>query len=152
MSASVSAQSFVVFPLGGRHFALPSEVIVELSRPGRVQPFPHTTPELSGVLVRRNLLLPVWEVAHILLGCLAPGAKFYLIVRRRFGVEEEYAAIPADGTCQMVQAELQPSAEARPVYVRGGVAFNAECVDVLDLERLAFVAELSGSISGEVAP
>ena len=151
MSATLHATSFVLFPLGVRNFALAAEVVVELARPGRVHIFPHTTPELGGVLVRRGMVLPVWDVAPALLGCAAPGPKFYLIARRRFDGREEWTAIPVDGECRMVQADAQPCLGMRPAYVRGVVLCGEESVDVIDLERLADVCELSAEMPVEVA-
>ena len=55
MSPTTSGpESFVVFPLGGRRFALPTTDVVELSRTGTVQKFPHTSPVMVGILVRRG--------------------------------------------------------------------------------------------------
>ena len=72
-------KSYVLFPLGEKRFALPAEIVTELARPDSVQTFPHRTPLLTGVLVRRGRIVPVCDVAQVLVGPAAPPRKFYLI-------------------------------------------------------------------------
>ena len=40
---------FVLFPLGGKRFALPASQVTELAQPDTLQTFPHTTKLLAGV-------------------------------------------------------------------------------------------------------
>jgi chemotaxis signal transduction protein len=142
MSAS-AANSFVLFPLGKKRFALPSEVVAELARPDRLQVFPSTTPLLAGVLVRRGHIVPVCDVAPVLIGPNAPARKFYLIATRHFGSASEWAAIPVTGECELATAELLPRTGKLPRYVVGLLSFSDNLVEVVDLEKL--IASSSGN-------
>lgn len=137
MSSAPQRQSYIVFPLGERSFALPADAVVELARSGTVQEIPHTTPFVSGVLVRRGLILPVWDVSQTLIGSDLAVQKFYLVVLRHFGAAVEWVAIPVSGECQMVQAERVPVPAGRPSYVCGTLSLESGSVEVLDLEALA---------------
>src|SRR5204863_9717218 len=83
-SLGTSKNAFVLFPIGKRRFALPASTVTELARPDKLQSFPHTTPLLTGVLVRRGHIVPVCDVAQVLIGPDAPPRKFYLIATREF--------------------------------------------------------------------
>lgn len=136
MSAA-SEKSFVLFPLGEKRFALPAETVTELARPDRLQSFPHTTPLVAGVLFRRGRVVPVCDVAQVLVGPQAPPRKFYLIANRSFGSVRERTAIPVTGECKLASAELLPPTGKLPPYVCGLLSLEDEIVEVLDLERLA---------------
>jgi hypothetical protein len=121
--------SFVLFPLGEKRFALPSEVVAELARPGKLQTFPHTTPLVAGVLVRRGRVVPVCDVAPVLIGPEAPAGKFYLIASRRFATGREWTAIPVTGECELLSGEMLPPAGRTKAAAH-------EIIEVLDLEKL----------------
>src|SRR5262245_2930371 len=134
--------AFVLFPLGSKRFALPAGQVSELARPDELQPFPHTTPLLSGVLVRRGRIVPVCDVAQVLIGPSAPARRYYLIAWRNVQGQNEWTAIPVSGECRLTHAAvMQPDAKM-PAYVSGVLTEGAELVQILDLEKLA---------SGEVA-
>lgn len=128
--------SFVLFPLGGKRFALPAEKVTELARPDRLQVFPHRTPMLAGVLVRRGRIVPVCDVAHALIGPDAPPRKFYLIASRQFDSRKEWTAIPVTGECELSSAEPQLPSSRLPDYVTAVLALENEIVQVLNLEKL----------------
>src|SRR5215471_16911833 len=92
-------KSFVLFPLGKKRFALPAEKVTELAKPDRLQAFPHRTPLLTGVLVRRGRIVPVCDVAQVLVGPEAPPRKFYLIANCNPGPRQELTAVPVTGEC-----------------------------------------------------
>ncbi len=131
------AQSFVRFPLGKKRFALPAKVVTELARPDRLQPFPHTTRLLAGVLLRRGRIVPVCDIAPVLVGDAAPPRKFFLIANRTFGSSREWTAIPVTGECELATAELLPVTGKLPKYVTGLLSLEKEIVEVLDLESLS---------------
>jgi len=135
--SSPNEKSFVLFPLGEKRFALPAETVTELARPDRLQTFPHTTPLVAGVLFRRGRVVPVYDVAAVLMGPLAPVRKFYLIANRKFGAVRERTAIPVTGECTLANAEVLPPTGKLPKYVCGLLSLQDEIVEVLDLERLA---------------
>lgn len=132
--------SFVLFPMGEKRFALPAEIVTELAREDEPQTFPHTTPWLAGVLLRRGRIVPVCDVAPVLIGPRAPTRKFYLIANRSLSSGDEWTAIPVSGECELTQCELLPVTGKLPEYVSGLLALREEIVEVLDLDRL-LVAE-----------
>jgi chemotaxis signal transduction protein len=133
---SLHAESqFVLFPLGGKRFAVPAEQVAELARPDREQSFPHTTPLLTGVLVRRGAIVPVCDIAQVLVRN-APPRKFYLIATRMFGRTAELTAIPVTGECELANAQLLPPTSGLPEHVVGLLSLKDEIVEVVDLSRI----------------
>jgi chemotaxis signal transduction protein len=110
--------------------------VTELAREDEPQTFPHTTPWLAGVLLRRGRIVPVCDVAPLLIGPQAPTRKFYLIANRSLAGGEEWAAIPVSGECELTQSEILPVTGKLPEYVSGLLAMQEEIVEVLDLDRL----------------
>jgi chemotaxis signal transduction protein len=129
-------QSYVIFPLGEKRFALPAEVVTELAQPGHLQTFPHRTPLLAGVLVRRGRIVPVCDVAQVLLGPEAPPRKFYLIATCQIDSRQEWTAIPVTGECELVSMEPAPPVGQQPPYVTGELAADGDTVAIVDLEKL----------------
>src|SRR5947209_12998578 len=137
-SANREATSkFVLFPMGKKRFALPAEVVTELAQPDTLQTFPHTTPLLAGVLVRRGCVVPVFDIAQILVGPNAPARKFYLIVTRRFGQVPEVTAIPVSGECELTSRVMLPRQPRLPKYVIGLLDMQDEIVEVIDIRTIA---------------
>src|SRR5262249_52799377 len=141
MTKSATRENFVVFPLGKKRFALSAEQVSELSRPREHgeeerQTFPHTTRMLTGVVLRRNQIIPVADVAPALIGTEVPERKFYLIVNLSLRGKVNRAAVPVTGECELAEAERVPASGKLPPYVSGLLSLNDEIVEVLDLERL----------------
>ncbi|MFY9530986.1 MAG: chemotaxis protein CheW [Candidatus Acidiferrales bacterium] len=128
--------SFVLLQLGNRRFALPSENVAELAPPVRLHAFPHRTPMVAGVIVRRGRIIPVYDVAPVLIGREAPTKRFYLVTIRRFGNKQEPCAIGVTGECELRNAELWPPQLGQPPYVAGVLALDEGTVEVLDLDAL----------------
>jgi chemotaxis signal transduction protein len=133
---SERTRSFVLFPIGKKRFALPAEIVTELAKPDREQTFPHTSKLLTGVLVRRAHIVPVCDVAPILVGPDAPARKFFLIATRTFADGSEWTAIPVTGECELTATELLPPTGKLPRYITGLLSLENEIVEVVDLERL----------------
>lgn len=133
---STAQKSFVLFPLGKKRFALPAEKVTELAIPDHLQSFPHRTPLLTGVLVRRGRIVPVCDVAQALVGADPPPRKFYLIANRKLESGTEWTAIPVTGECELSSAEPQNPEGALPEYVVGVLSLGNEFVEVLNLEKL----------------
>jgi len=129
------ANSYVLFPVGGKRFALPADAVAELAQPDRLHTFPHTTPLVTGVLVRRGRIVPVFDVAEVLVGPGAPIRKFYLIARRNAS-EGEWVAIPVTGECELVTAKLKPVPEGADEYVTGTLKVGEQTVEVVNLARI----------------
>jgi chemotaxis signal transduction protein len=133
---AIGEKSFVIFPLGARRFAFPAEHVTELAKPDRLQIFPHRSAMLAGVLVRRGRIVPVLDVAQVLVGPDAPPRKFYLIVNRQCGVRQEWTAIPVTGECELTNAELVSPSGKLPHYATGLLSFGDELVEVVALQKL----------------
>ena len=129
-------QTFVLFPLGKKRFALPAEQVSEFARQDEPQAFPHTTPLLTGVVLRRNQIVPVADIAPVLVGADAPPRKFYLVVNRPGKMRANRAAIPVTGECELADAEQLPVTGKLPAYVCGLLSLKDEIVEVLDIEKL----------------
>jgi chemotaxis signal transduction protein len=133
---AASSESFVLFPLGRKRFALPAERVSELARPDVVHSFPSNTRMVTGVLLRRGEVIPVCDVAQALVGNDAPPRKFYLIAKRRFETQDESAAIPVSGDCELTSSPLIPPTGKLAAYVSGLLSLEKEIVEVIDLEKL----------------
>jgi chemotaxis signal transduction protein len=134
-------KSYVLFPLGERRFALPAETVTELARPDNVQTFPHRTPLLTGVLVRRGRIVPVCDVAQVLVGAGAPPRKFYLIANCKIGKRQELTAVPVTGECELASAARVPLTGKEPHYISGLLAFGDERVAIVSLEKMICAEE-----------
>jgi chemotaxis signal transduction protein len=129
-------KSYVLFPLGEKRFALPAETVTELARPDSVQTFPHRTPFLTGVLVRRGRIVPVCDVAQVLVGPDAPPRKFYLIANCKIGPRQELTAVPVTGECELASAARVPLVGKEPPYISGLLTLDGETVAIVALEKL----------------
>ena len=72
MDKNAGRSSFVLLQVGDHRFALPADIVAELAPPVRLHTFPHTSPLLAGVIVRRGHIVPVYDVAPTLLGRSLP--------------------------------------------------------------------------------
>jgi chemotaxis signal transduction protein len=135
MSGSVQPKerSFVLFQVDGRRVALPSEDVTELAPPVRLHTFPHATPLLEGVIVRRGRIVPVYRVLSKARNSATQ--HFYLIAQRGAQAPAELAAIPVAGQCELGSGDLQ-APDSRPGYVSGILRIGDESIDVLDLNKL----------------
>ena len=138
MTAAVAIEksSFVLLQLGRRRFGLPAAIVTELAPPVKLHVFAHQTPMVAGVIVRRGRVIPVYDVTPVLVGKKLPDRRFYLVASRQIEGQEELSAIPVDGECELVNAELFPTPEDSPKYVAGVLAIGEETIEILDFEKL----------------
>jgi chemotaxis signal transduction protein len=136
MSADNSSlvPSYVVFQVGTRRVALPRDCVAELIASPILFSFPHTTPLITGVVLRRGRIVPVLDLGPGLLGASSPQARFFLVVERRISNSSERCAIPVQGECELVAGLLLP-AVGEDDFVTGCLDLNGEQIDVLDLEK-----------------
>ena len=134
--ASNAVGSFVLLQVGNLRFALSSERVAELAPPVRLHSFPHNSPLVIGVIVRRGRIVPVYDVAPILIGRASGTHRFYLIASRFFGRVAEASAIPLHGECELATGEIVPPEPNSPPYISGSLAVGDQRVPVLDLEAL----------------
>ena len=150
MSFSVEpeSQSFVLLRLGERRFAIAAGQIAELVAPTRVFRFPHHTPEIEGVILRRGRIVPVCDVAERLIGKSLRSRRLYLIAVRRYESQSEWIAIPVTGDCELINAEHSPAGESDSPHVAGWISFSGDVIEVLNLAALTpgpFAAPIPGA-------
>lgn len=136
MTAGSAQDSFILLQVGARRFALPSDRVTELAPPVRLHSFPHTSPLIEGVIVRRGRIIPVYDIATALTGAPALARHFYLIARCRFGDGGEPSALPLSGNCELVNSETQSATPDSPAFVAGTIRVGDDLVEVVDLEKL----------------
>lgn len=151
-AAAIEKNSFVLLQLGRRRFGLPAAIVTELAPPVKLHSFAHETPAVAGVIVRRGRIIPVYDVTPVLAGKKLPDRRFFLVASRKIDGQEELSAIPVEGECELVNAELFPSPEDSPKYVAGVLAIGEETIEVLDFEKLVSTPATAPSITnGEIA-
>jgi chemotaxis signal transduction protein len=136
MSAETSTlvPSFVVFSIGERRVALSRDCVAELIASPILYSFPHTTPLITGVVLRRGRIVPVLDLGPGLLGAPSPAARFFLVVERRVSNGSERCAIPVQGECELVTG-IMLSEAGQDDFVDGHLDLNEERIQVLDLEK-----------------
>lgn len=135
-TAQSPQSSFVILQIGERKLALPSQIVAELAPPVRMHTFPHDTPAILGVILRRGHVVPVYDAASALGVQASSAQRFFLITRRRIGKAREFGAIAVNGDCELASGEMQPAAADRPSCVSGMFQHGDELLDVFDLDAL----------------
>jgi chemotaxis signal transduction protein len=135
---------FVLFPIGKKRFALPADEVAELAKPDLLQVFPHTTSLMAGVLVRRGTIIPVCDIAQVLVGPSAPPRRFYLIATQVAGRNRNLIALPVSGECELSSIEPRPQTGRLPDYV----ALDDEIIEVLSLSTLMLDDSMKKSAVG----
>ncbi len=136
VSAELELQSFVLLRLGERRFAVSAGQIAELVSPSRIFRFPHRTPKLEGVILRRGRIVPVCDVSEMLLGKRLTSRRFYLIAVRNYGTQREWVAIPVTGECELINAEMMAAVETDAPHVAGWLSHDGEVIEVLKIDAL----------------
>jgi chemotaxis signal transduction protein len=135
--------SFVVLQVGTRRIALHREGVAELIASPLIYTFPHTTPLIAGVVLRRGRILPVLDLGPGVSGAVSASTRFFLVVERHISNALEKCAIPVQGACELVSGIMVPAADLEG-YVTGHLHLNGEQIEVLDLEKaIAFSASSS---------
>ena len=162
VTTELDLQSFVLLRLGERRFALAANHIAELVAPSRIFRFPHRTPKVEGVILRRGRMIPVCDVGDILIGKSILSRRFYLLAVRDYGSQpisgsvlagpeprqvsgsaltdpeskKEWVAIPVTGECELINAEVTPASESDAPHVAGWLSHNGEVIEVLRMDAL----------------
>jgi chemotaxis signal transduction protein len=113
---------------------LPREGVAELIASPQLFAFPHTTPLITGVVLRRGRILPVLDLGPGVSGALSPSTRFFLVVERHLSDVPEKCAIPVQGACELVTGIMLP-ADNPDGFVTGHLDLNGEQIEVLDLEK-----------------
>lgn len=137
--AAAQRKSFVVLPLGGRRVSFPAETVIELVAPGKLQTFPHRTPWISGVIVRRGRTIPVCDLSRLLGETSATLGRFYLIVEWQAGSALDWCAIPVAGECELASAEeilpVDALTASEAPHVAGFLQVGEDRLEILDLTK-----------------
>jgi chemotaxis signal transduction protein len=136
VSTEIELQTFVLLRLGDRRFALAARYIAELVAPSRIFRFPHRTPRVEGVILRRGRIIPVCDVGHALIGKGILSRRFYLLAVRDYVFQKEWVAIPVTGECELINAEITPATESDAAHVSGWLSHNGEVIEVLNMDAL----------------
>jgi hypothetical protein len=108
------SRSCVLLRLGERRFALAADQVAELVAPSRIFRFPHRTPEIDGVILRRGRTVPVCDLADKLTGKRLTSRRFYLIAN----------------------ADLTPAGPNDSPHVAAWLSHDGEVIEVLNLAAL----------------
>jgi chemotaxis signal transduction protein len=136
LTVELDLQSFVLLRLGERRFAVSAKHIAELVAPSRIFRFPHKTPKIEGVILRRGRIVPVCDVAEKLLGKRITARRFYLIAVRHYSTNSEWMALPVTGECELINAEITPASESDAPHVAGWISYSGDVIEVLNLDAL----------------
>jgi len=136
VAAELELKSFVLLRLGERRFAVSAGEIAELVAPSRVFRFPHRTPKIEGVILRRGRIIPVCDVAETLTGKRVTDRRLYLIAVRRYGAKTEWVALPVTGECELINSELMAASPSDEPHVGGWLSHGGDVIEVLNLEAL----------------
>lgn len=148
VSAGAPAKSFVLLPMGTRRIAFAADSVVELASPQRLQNFPHNTPWISGVIVQRNRIVPVYDVNKLFNEPDAPERRFYLIVEWRMGESRDLCAIPVAGECELASTSSMVPLDSDPhgqrPFVAGLLPMEPDEIEVIDLSEMIRTLRAAG--------
>src|SRR5260370_35745224 len=136
VATELELQSFVLLRLSERRFAVSENQIAELVATSRVFRFPHRTPKLEGVILRRGRIVPVCDVSEMLLGKRLTSRRFYLIALRNYGKQKEWVAMPVTGECELINAEMIAAVESDAPHVPGWLSHAPALIEVFNLHAL----------------
>src|SRR5580704_12954009 len=129
VSAELELESFVLLRLGERRFAVAANQIAELVAPSRVFRFPHRTPKIEGVILRRGRIVPVCDVAEALTGKRVTNRRFYLIAVRHYGAQAEWVALPVTGECELINSEMSATSPSDAPHVAGWLSHEGDVIE-----------------------
>ena len=134
--AEAALQSFVLLRLGERRFALPASHVAELAAPSRIFRFPHKSPALEGVILRRGRMIAVCDIAEQLTGKRLDTRRFNLLATRKYGDQLDWIAIPVSGECELINVDMVHAGANDSPHVDGWLSHGGEVIEVLRLSAL----------------
>ena len=129
-------QSFVLLRLGERRFAVPASQVAELVAPSRIFRFPHKSPALEGVILRRGRMIAVCDIAEQLTGKRLDTRRFHLLATRKYAQQQDWIAIPVSGECELINVEMMPASANDSPHVDGWLSHAGEVIEVLRISAL----------------
>jgi CheW-like domain len=131
-----TAQSFVLIRLGERRFAVPAPQVAELVAPSRIFRFPHKSPGVEGVILRRGRMIPISDIADRLNGKKLATRRFFLLATRRFAGQLDWIAVPVSGDCELITTDMMEAGSNDSPHVAGWLSHGGEVIEVLHLSVL----------------
>jgi chemotaxis signal transduction protein len=129
-------QSFVLLRIGERRFAVAAAQVAELVAPSRIFRFPHKSPALEGVILRRGRMIPVCDIAERLNGKKLTSRRFFLLATRKLGPQIDWIAIPVSGECELINTDMAEAGSNDAPHVEGWLSHGGEVIEVLRLSVL----------------
>lgn len=140
-SEEVQLRSFVLVQLGNRKMAISAGTVIELVAPTKEQQFPHITPWLSKVIIRRGRIIPVCDVGSLLGETSVRPSGYHLVVESHSGDTLDWYAIPVRGECELLTPESIVPLLDRPTYVTEMFSLGGEQIEILDVAKLILLQE-----------
>ena len=136
LTVELDLQSFVLLRLGERRFAVSAKHISELVAPSRIFRFPHKTPKIEGVILRRGRMIAICDIAEQLTGSRLTARRFTLIATRKYERQLDWIAIPVSGECELINVDMVPASSNDSPHVDGWLSHGGEVIEVLRLSAL----------------
>jgi chemotaxis signal transduction protein len=105
--------------------------------PSRIFRFPHKSPALEGVILRRGRMIPVCDIAERLNGKKLTTRRFFLLATLRFGAQLDWIAVPVSGECELINTDMMEAGTNDARHVEGWLSHGGEVIEVLRLTSLA---------------
>jgi purine-binding chemotaxis protein CheW len=134
----------VVFQLGTARFALPAEIVDELTRAFRFEVLPDVPPVVVGAVNLRGAVLPVFDLRpHLGLPEKAPDVTDHFVVARAGGAR---IVLHVDRVLELRSIAVTPIARAPDLRSKGELVSGVAPIDdgtlfVYDLSKLLSEAE-----------
>jgi len=129
-------QSFVLLRLGERRFAVAAAQVAELVAPSRIFRFPHKSPAIEGVILRRGRMIPVCDIAERLSGKKLAARRFFLLATRKLDLQLDWIAVPVSGECELINTDMMEAGSNDAPHVQGWLSHGGEVIEVLRLSVL----------------
>src|SRR5260370_23032300 len=136
VAPETALQSFVLVPLGEGLVALPDSQGAELVAPSRIFRFPHRSPALEGVILRRGRMIAICDIAEHLTGSRLSTRRFTLIATRKYDRQLDWIAIPVSGECELINVDMMPASSNDSPHVDGWLSHGGEVIEVLRLSAV----------------
>ncbi|HKV26666.1 MAG TPA: chemotaxis protein CheW [Candidatus Acidoferrales bacterium] len=151
-SLVTSQRNYVIVPIGKRRFSFAAESVVELIAIGKLEQFPHRTSWISGVIVRRNRVVPVFDISRLLGEAPAPMYRFCLVAEWKNSHAQDWCAIPVAGECELASAEAIVGLDANTAnlepHIAGSIQVAEERIGIVDLGKLIEGCQTPSEMAG----
>ena len=137
--ASDQSRKFIVFAMGGEHFAVDSQNVSEVVRNLDTVPLPNTPDWLLGIANLRSEIVTVVDVEHFAGGRSAPGHHSPKHVVVRMELMDALIAFRVDRLREILtidQSKIKAVSDRKRPFISGTFDHRAEQFTVLNIGRL----------------